>query len=101
MSRGSLIVADAIALYVTWYALRARNFATVTSPSFSGILLRDGEIECIDSSYSTKQPIQDQYTSGTPHWEACYLALAISDASRKDVVHSELFTPYFHAALST
>ena len=47
MSRGSLIVADAIAVFVAWYKLGAHRVSEVTGPSFSRILLRDGEILCI------------------------------------------------------
>ena len=90
-----------MALSVTWYKLRAHDSSTATGPSFSGILLRDGEIECMNLCYGTEHPIQDQYTSGTPHWETCRLTLEISDTLRKHIVHFELSTSYFHPAFCT
>ena len=101
ITRVSLIVADAIALTVTWYKLGARKTSVVTSTSFSRILLRDGKIWRLNLYQSIKTSIQDQYTSGTPEWETSHFALAISDTLRQHTVHSELFAPYIHTAFRT
>ena len=67
LSRGSLIVADMIALSVTWYKLGARrlNVVTGTRMSFSHVLLRDGKSRRTLFCSSINDHAQDQYTSGT------------------------------------
>ena len=79
ISRGSLIIADAIALSVTWYNLGTRKTSVITGMSLSRILLRDGEILRMDSCQSIQMPVQDQYTFGTLEREASHFVLAYSD----------------------
>ena len=95
------MTADAIAVSVTWFKLGSRHTSKVTGTSFAHILLRDGEVWCINSCRSIKAPTQDQYISGMPNWEISHFVLAISDTPRKHTSDSELFASNFNAAFCT
>ena len=90
------MTSDAIVLSVTWYNLGARKASAVKGPSFSNILLRDGEACHMNSRQSTKAPTQVQYTFGTLDCKTFHFPVAISDSLRKHTVHAELFASYFH-----
>ena len=89
-------MADAIAIFITWYKLGTRKTSMAPRLSFSRILLRDGGASCIGHYLRT-----DFISIGLIYfWYVNFInfLLKVSDALRKHPLHFELFASHFNDA---